>query len=62
MLVVLADGPKKGDFYTLPNGTESGVFPVILTEYHLLLLKSSLPLNHPEKEGHSFTKFSPSWH
>ncbi len=32
MLVVLADGIKKGDFYTLPDGTENGVFPVILTE------------------------------
>ena len=32
MQVILADGPRKGDFYELPDGTENGVFPVILTE------------------------------
>ena len=32
MRVILADGIKKGDFYTLPDGTEEGIFPVILTE------------------------------
>ena len=34
MKVILADGPRQGEFYELPDGTESGVFPVILTNDH----------------------------
>ncbi len=34
MLVILADWPKKGEYYELPDDTKDGVFKVILTEDH----------------------------
>ena len=36
MEVILADGPKKGEFYNLPKNTkDNSIFPVILTEDHI---------------------------
>ena len=33
MRIILSDGPKQGEFYTLPKNTKDGsIFPVILTE------------------------------